>query len=238
MKIFPPEKILGMDFDEIIVVSITAMYIIKQQLMNMGIDKTKINLSYVELQAKAREQFLNNFAYMVYEDNIGGSVAEAGVFQGEFAKEINKRFPDRKCYLFDTFEGFDIKDIEVERQRVFSNEEAGHLSFTSEELVLSKMKYAENCIVKKGYFPETAQDIEDTFCFVNLDMDLYKPTLEGLNFFWERMERMERGGIILIHDYFGETYKGVRSAVEEFRATKKVPLAPIGDGISIMLIKY
>lgn len=65
---------------------------------------------------------------------------------------------------------------------------------------------------KKGYFPQTAEGITDTFCFVNLDMDLYKPTLAGLNFFWEKMET----GIILVHDYFSEVYEGVKSAVESF----------------------
>jgi O-methyltransferase len=53
-------------------------------------------------------------AYEIYANNIKGNVAELGVFRGDFAKFINMSFPDRKLYLFDTFEGFDKKDIEVE----------------------------------------------------------------------------------------------------------------------------
>lgn len=79
-------------------------------------------------------------------------MAEAGVFQRKFAKVINEKFPDRKIYLFDTFEGLDEKDIAYERQHGFSDEEVGHLSMTSEELVLGKMKFAENCIIKKVIF--------------------------------------------------------------------------------------
>ena len=41
---------------------------------------------------------------------IQGSVAEVGVFQGEFAQYINVAFPDNKLYLFDTFEGFDANE--------------------------------------------------------------------------------------------------------------------------------
>lgn len=43
--------------------------------------------------------------------NISSSVAEAGVFRGEFAKYINQFFPDRKLYLYDTFEGFNASDM-------------------------------------------------------------------------------------------------------------------------------
>ena len=54
---------------------------------------------------------------------------------------------------------------------------------TSLDVVMAKMTFGENVIVKKGYFPETTEGIEDTFCFVNLDMDLYLPMLAGLRFF-------------------------------------------------------
>lgn len=37
---------------------------------------------------------------------IEGEMAEAGVRDGAFAKYINKYFPEKKLYLFDTFEGF------------------------------------------------------------------------------------------------------------------------------------
>lgn len=42
---------------------------------------------------------------------IKGNVAEAGVFRGEFAQYINDAFPDKKLYLFDTFDGFDANEI-------------------------------------------------------------------------------------------------------------------------------
>ena len=61
----------------------------------MGVDKARINLSYMELQVKAREQFLRDYAQIVYENNIKGNVAEAGVFQVEFAKTINDMFPEK-----------------------------------------------------------------------------------------------------------------------------------------------
>lgn len=45
------------------------------------------------------------------------------------------------------------------------------------------MKYPEKCMIKKEYFPDTTARIETQFCFVSLDLDLHKPTLEGLQWF-------------------------------------------------------
>ena len=42
--------------------------------------------------------------------NVPGNVAEVGVFRGEFAQYINEVFPQKKLYLFDTFDGFDAKE--------------------------------------------------------------------------------------------------------------------------------
>ena len=50
-----------------------------------------------------------SFEYMseiLEEDGVQGELAEFGVFRGQFSALINQRFPNRKLYLFDTFEGF------------------------------------------------------------------------------------------------------------------------------------
>lgn len=41
---------------------------------------------------------------------VSGSVVGICVFRGEFAQYINAAFLDRKCYLFDTFEGFQARE--------------------------------------------------------------------------------------------------------------------------------
>lgn len=236
ISIVNPQNILDLQWDEVIIVSLSAMNAIKNQLLDMGIPIHKINTTYVEAEVKAREQFLRDYASIIYSSEISGCVAEAGVFQGEFASIINQCFPDRTLYLFDTFSGFDERDIVYEESSKYSDATKGHLSITSEKLVLSKMKYPSNCIIKKGYFPESAIGIEEKFCFVNLDMDLYKPTLEGLRFFYPLMER---GGIIVIHDYFSEGYEGVNEALREFieEIDEMIIPFPIGDHVSIAIQK-
>ena len=107
-----------------------------------------------------------------------------------------------------------------------------HFKMLSEELVLGKMKKPEMCVIRKGYFPETAEGLEESFCFVNLDFDLYQPIMAGLEYF---TPRMVKGGVILIHDYFSETFKGVKKAVQEFVGKNNLSIFPIGDGISIAI---
>ncbi len=224
-------------YDDIVIASSSSLYSIKQQLLELGIQEFRIVTNYLDNLVKARIQFLVDYYKLCNLHKLVGAVAEAGVFQGEFAKEINRIFFDRDLYLFDTFEGFDIRDIEIEVKEGFSKSKVGDLSITSEELVMSKMPNPDRCIIKKGYFPESARGLSEKFCFVNLDLDLYKPTLEGLQFF---MPLMVTGGIILVHDYFTRGYDGVLQAVNDFLKLEKykaiIPF-PIGDGNSLAIQK-
>lgn len=234
-KIYSLLEALAIDVDYYIIGTYTGLNIVKNQLIENGIPENKILTKYAEFSIIARQNFLYSLSQEIYFKGIKGNVAELGVFQGEFAKEINKAFPDRKLYLFDTFEGFDKRDIEIEHNRKFSTATEGQFSITNVDMVMDKMSYKENIIIKKGYFPETALNVNDEFCFVNIDFDLYKPILEGLKFFYSKLVD---GGIILIHEYFCVGYDGVKQAVEEFRSSvPNLKTFPIGDILSLGIIK-
>jgi len=172
----------------------------------------------------------------IYERNISGNVAELGVYKGEFSSMINRCFPDRKLYLFDTFEGFDFKDISIEKNNNFSSGEQD-FSNTSIMLVLKKMKYKENIIITKGRFPESLAQLKDynklIFSFVSIDVDLYQPTIEGLKFFYSKLQM---GGYILVHDYNNKNYSGVKKAVREFCESNKVNYFPLNDTCGSVVI--
>lgn len=105
-------------------------------------------------------------------------------------------------------------------------------------MVMKKMIYPENVIIHKGYFPDTAKQLEEErFAFVNLDVDLYEPTYNGLKFF---KDKMISGGVILVHDYFAANFKGPHEAVNQFLEEMNGRYAkyPIGDGISIMITGF
>ncbi len=234
ISIYPSSKILELDFDKVIVGTFTGLYEISEQLESMGIPKTKIDVGYIELSVKARIAFLQDFAKI--SQHLEGSVAELGVYRGDFARYINESFKEKTLYLFDTFEGFTSSDVSKDSTMAHSLG-AKHFANTSVELVLSKMPYKERCVIKKGWFPQSAVGLEnERFCFVNLDCDLYEPILAGLRYFYPKMVK---GGVILCHEYFSQGYVGVREAVMEFIAesSDKIYTLPIGDNLSIALIK-
>jgi O-methyltransferase len=165
---------------------------------------------------------------------LEGSVAELGVYKGKFARYLNQYFPDRLLYLFDTFEGFDNRDIIREKQNNFSSGDQD-FSNTSVEEVLQLMPHPQKCKPVKGFFPESAKDIEDRFVFVSLDTDLYEPIYNGLVFFYPRLVN---GGYIFVHDFNNDAYKGTRQAVEKFCLEIKINYLPIPDlGGSVIIVK-
>lgn len=172
-----------------------------------------------------RNSSLELMAYEIYEKNIEGAVAELGVYRGDFAKLINVAFPDKKLYLFDTFEGFDDRDKDIEKENSFSTAKQD-FSQTSIELIISKMKYPKNCIIKKGYFPDTAKGLDEIFAFVSIDTDLYKPIYDGLVYFYQRLSS---GGGIFVHDYNNAGYKGAKEAVRTFCNESKINYFPLSD---------
>ncbi|MDR1096754.1 MAG: TylF/MycF family methyltransferase [Tannerella sp.] len=192
----------------------------------MALDKKRQNFVFENEYIRASS--LELIANEVYDKNIMGSVAELGVYRGDFAKIINIAFPDRKLYLFDTFEGFDERDVKIEKENGFS---MGNQDFsgTSVELVLSKMKHRENCIIKKGYFPESINDgggINDFFSFVSIDVDLYEPMYKGLHYFYDKLNY---GGYIMLHDYNNKGYSGVKIALRNFSKKRNIPYFPLCD---------
>jgi O-methyltransferase len=158
--------------------------------------------------------------------NTPGAIAELGVYKGEFAAVLNRLFPERKLYLFDTFEGFSENDLADGEEKKHSVASVGEFQDTNVELVMSRMARPENVIVRKGYFPETAEGLEETFALVSLDVDLRKPIVAGLQYFWPRLSP---GGSIFIHDYNNRRYKGVKSAVDDFVDATGAPLVQLPD---------
>ncbi|AEF85675.1 O-methyltransferase [Treponema primitia ZAS-2] len=180
---------------------------------------------YVNIGDYVRISSLELVAYNINENNIEGCVAELGVYKGDFAQHINILFPDRKLYLFDTFEGFDARDVMVDVKNKYS---AGTQNFsgTSIELVLNKMRYPKNCLIKKGYFPETTKDIEERFVFVSIDADLLEPIYQGLKYFYPRLQK---GGCIFVHDFNNMEYAGAKAAVKKYSMELNIPYFPLSD---------
>lgn len=172
-----------------------------------------------------REQTLALLVKEINRKNVQGSVAELGVFKGEFSKKINTLFPDRILYMFDTFEGFDKKDVHNDSTLNWGTR-LDHFKDTEVDRVLGLMPYEEQCIVKKGYFPESFDLNDEMFSFVSIDVDLYDPIRAGLEVFYPRLSV---GGYIMIHDYNNLLFEGTSKAVREYCDKHQISFIPIPD---------
>jgi len=203
--------------------------ILDQRMLGLGRDR---RISVPSITNYIRISTLELVAQEIYENNVQGEVAELGVYKGQFAKYLNQVFPDRTLYLFDTFEGFDEKDINIELKNEFSK---GNQDFsdTSVQSVLGKMMNRDKCIIKKGWFPDSLNGLEEKFCFVSLDADLYKPIYDGLEYFYPRLNK---GGYIFIHDYNNKEYEGAKAAVREYCKKNNISYVPLSDSWGSVII--
>jgi O-methyltransferase len=153
-------------------------------------------------------------------DKIPGALAEVGVFRGATSAFIHKQSPQRRLYLFDTFEGFHANDLAGKRDDRFNE--------TSLESVAEFIGGNENVIFRRGYFPDTARGLEEEqFAFVMLDVDIYKASIEVFRFFYPRLAP---GGYFFMHDYNSPESEGaVSRAAAEFMADKPEKLIEICD---------
>lgn len=190
--------------------------------LNYSLRKRDIDIHYLDYIRLATLELAAN---EINKKKLKGNVAEVGVYKGKFARYINQYFPSRKLFLFDTFEGFDEKDIHTEKELGF-NHVSQDFSNTSVRLVLQQMPHPSQCIIKKGFFPETTAGIDDAFVFVSLDTDLFQPIYEGLVYFYPRMVS---GGYIFVHDVNNDSYKGAAKAVNQFCEEQHISFLPLPD---------
>jgi O-methyltransferase len=191
--------------------------------------KRNINNNYFDY---IRLSTLELVSEEINKKKLIGEVAELGVYKGKFAKHINQFFPNRKLFLFDTFKGFDEKDIENEKANSFSDG-AQDFSNTSIDMVRNIMRCPEKCIFKQGFFPDTAIDVNEQFVFVSIDTDLYDPIYNGLVYFYPRLVN---GGYIFVHDFNNDAYKGARKAVEKFCSENNIGYLPLPDSCGTAVI--
>ncbi len=165
---------------------------------------------------------------------IQGAFAELGVYKGETALMMHHMDATRRLHLFDTFEGFDSKDLDIEKNKD-ERYTTDNFSDTSLETVKELFKNVKDVSFYPGYFPATAKSVTDKiFSLVHIDADLYLPTIEALKYFYPKVAP---GGVLIIHDY-NHNWEGIKKAVDEFMGTIPESLIEVLDWQgSVMIIK-
>jgi Macrocin-O-methyltransferase (TylF) len=156
----------------------------------------------------------------VIEESISGDMAELGVFRGNSAAVLAHyaRLHGRRVSLFDTFEGFDERDLVGEDKSKPMEFDATSLNVVRQLVGDESVRYVQ------GYFPESIPpDLREwRFCLAHIDCDLYEPAKAGLEFFYPRLMP---GGLLIVHDYANPYWMGIKSAVDEF--CRGIPERPV-----------
>ena len=171
----------------------------------------------------------------IYKRKLQGAVAEVGVFRGEFARYISKAFPNSRCYLFDTFDGFDANEALKElKSGNCTHALIEAYKQTNIAAVLERMPYLDNIVIKQGYFPQSLDGLEETFVFVSIDVDFEDSIYECLTYFYPRLLR---GGYLFVHDY-NSTLRGVERAVDRYEKDTDIILSkmPLCDANGTLVI--
>ena len=178
-----------------------------------------------------------NIRNLLDKNKVKGEFAELGVWKGNasavFAFYAKKY--DRHLHLFDTFSGFDSKDL----KNVDSMYKQGQFSNTSIDIVKKNIGTDINsCSFHVGYFPNSIPEElnKKKFAIVSLDADLYEPTKAALEWFFPRMEN---GALFFLHDYSGDYWHGCKKAIDEFcqKKNQNIILIPDMAGTAVMIVQ-
>ncbi len=178
--------------------------------------------------------------------NVPGAVAELGVYRGQFASCMNRLFPERTLYLFDTFEGFDPEELErgFRRGEQVSGQEIDGIQVSplgagrhgtnpaksiprrtaGEGLEAAHKKTSLDLVREKLTFPERAV----------FRPGLFPKTAEGVEDHFALVSldvdleestlaglryflpRLSEGGLLLLHDFGNDRLPGVSRAVSRY----------------------
>ena len=155
----------------------------------------------------------------IRNERIPGCFAEVGVYKGNTSRVVHTLAPEKTYYLFDTFEGFPDKDLGANEDDRWKD--------MSLDMVKRNIGDLSNIVFRKGYFPDSAKGLEnEEFSLVILEVDLYPPTIAGLEFFYDRTSK---GGYIFVHDYNNPNDPGTAQAVNEFMRDKPESIVELPD---------
>lgn len=169
-------------------------------------------------------------AYLIHNavhatSRIGGALAEVGVFRGGTARVICEAMGARELHLFDTFAGLPTPGS------IDTAFKAGEYSSSLESVQAYLVDFPE-IHFHAGLFPDSAEPVRGLrFSFVHLDVDLYQSTLDGLAFFYPRMNR---GAMLISHDYV--EFPAVRQAFDDYFSRSDQPVLEL-TGNQCLVVK-
>ncbi len=192
-----------------------------------------------------RERFYNTVQFLKQTTALNGEIAECGVWKGlssyifcHYLTEKDPAFKGRGYRVFDSFEGLSApeaaddlsEETHANLRRQFGKVEGAYSA--SLEDVRRTLSDFPAIIYHPGWIPESLRMApEALYRFVHVDLDLYRPTLGAIEYFFPRLAPH---GIIICDDYGSLAWPGARKAIDDFRKDSQVGFITISTGQAIL----
>ncbi|MCW2240995.1 TylF/MycF family methyltransferase [Azospirillum canadense] len=159
-------------------------------------------------------------------DGVPGAFAECGVHAGasaiHLAHFIRERGQPRDLHLFDSFQG-----LSPPTQEDGACWREGDLA-VGIEVVQRNLTGFSGVHLHAGWIPERFPEVADRqFAFVHIDVDLYEPTWQSLEFFYPRLAP---GGLLVCDDYGFATCPGATKAMDTWFADRPEAIVNLPSG--------
>ena len=165
---------------------------------------------------------------------VPGDLAECGVFRGasSYLALAASRNTGKHLHGFDSFQGLSKPETQDEISTGYTFKwEENDLATEENDARANLASFKGQYTFYKGWIPERFAEVADkTFSIVHIDVDLYQPTRDSIEFFYPRLSA---GGLAICDDYGFLSCPGARRAMDEFAESqgKSVVHLPTGQGI-------
>lgn len=166
---------------------------------------------------------------------LEGSTAECGAYLGVGSALICRALEGTwregaTHFAFDAFEGLP-EPVEADRADTGQWWTEGDLK-TDSSPIEARLAPFPRARIMVGWIPERFPGVaERAFRLVHIDVDLYKPTKDSIEFFWPRLVP---GGVLLLDDHGVVSCPGARKAAVEFFAKTGDPIIELPTGQAIV----
>tara|TARA_Y100000590_G_C15509278_1_gene934765 strand:- start:177 stop:893 length:717 start_codon:yes stop_codon:yes gene_type:complete len=221
---------------------------IENQIDFFNLWKEIFNLIYSNKKANFNDPLIvsrihKNFylcKYFASIKSVEGDILECGVYKG-FSSLLLRTLEKKLCisnknnfFLVDSFEGLSeiLEEDKPENKNIYQSKK-GDLKANIDN-VETLFKNFDNVHILKGWIPEIFDILDDynRYKFIHIDLDLYQPTYDTLNYIYDKVVR---GGMIITDDYQTPLFPGNKKAWEKFCKYKNIGFFSLPSGQAVII---
>ena len=167
--------------------------------------------------------------------HVAGDVAECGVRYGKSTAFMLEADPIKRQYhLFDSFQGLSEPALGRHFGAAPSRRTGRRATWPSmRRRRRANLADFANVSFYRGWIPERFPEVAGRcFALLHVDVDLYHPTCDSLEFFWPRLAL---GGVVVCDDYGFATCPGAKQALDEFFGKRSAAVVELSTGQALVV---